>query len=290
MKNIHSSRHIENGPIVKAILKKLFSNQDNNIRYRDIMNSFWNTYKFFLQIEYPAIFPSIKYLKNKEAEYNRTPSTRKPPLHSGNSAVIREEYIKYYNTGDFGKEIEQKIKSISGQPVWCEFLLQNFDSFQRVHQCGNLQKFAKLTHTIGNILSVPKGFNVEKANKNYDYCDSGLELLKNEILACSGSFREWKCFVVLHYLDGYVDKDYDVIPLWEDHELNNPFSLVQDSVQINKFLSNVNCRIINRGKYLIKNLCEKTHCVDYEFYKIHLRDLPLDPEFGDELICTETDK
>jgi hypothetical protein len=287
--------HIENYRIIEAVFQKIFPRQDSKKTYKDIMNSFWTTYKFLLQNEYPDIFTPKGSLgnnrplsKNNEtlSSQNKQTGNSYPPKDSWGYQVIPYKYLKYYENN-----FPNKIK-IRGIDTWCEFLIQNFDYFTRVHQCDKLNKYAQLTHTIGNILTVPCNSNYKKGKYIYDYCDLGLKSLK-DLLSPSC----WGSFVKSHYLDEYVDENDNVIPLWKNHLVNSSLSpkdngnqIPKESNQIHEFLSNVNCRIINRGKYLIKNLCEKTHRADYEFYKMHLRNLPIDPEFGDKLICTGTNK
>jgi hypothetical protein len=284
MKNNPPGRHIENDPIVDTIFKKLFPQQDNKKSYKDIMNSFWTTYKFHLQIEYPEIFTpgGICYNDKTTQEYKppdfaSDPSARQkyPPYDTEEYMTIRSEYITHYESKFKGEiNIPNKTKIIIPgtkrtlliNPTWCELLIENFDYFDKVHQCGELHKFAKLTHTIGNVLivtapefKIPSNFNyITPGIKNsFDYCDLKLELLKKTL----GTL--WKQFVDSHYLNDYVDENDNVIPLWKNHLVNSSLSpknngnqIPKTSDQILEFLSNVNCRIEKRGKDIINKLCE----------------------------------
>lgn len=238
--------HLENYFLVEKVFQKKYGKSS---QYKDIMNSFWHTYKFLLQFEYPDIFTPIgniydkkplekrngdfKEFKDKPGERDHYAPFKKPP-------ILHEKYIEYYRK-NFPKLKIKKDKNLR----WDEFLLDNFDYFDKVHNREDLKTFAKLTHTIGNIDIVPKGFNVGR--NNYDYWDWGLQTLKE-----SFSPSEWKKYIDNHELNDYVD-NYDVIPFWENH-LDPSKIIPENSEDIIKFLKKVNSNIENRGKNIVKKL------------------------------------
>lgn len=77
----YSRGHLENYQIVEDVFQKLTNHKDTG--FKDIMNSFWITYKCLLQIEYPKIFKPFG---------NEIVSIKKPPFYG----EINDSYIKHY--------------------------------------------------------------------------------------------------------------------------------------------------------------------------------------------------
>lgn len=150
-------------------------------------------------------------------------------------------------------------------------LLDNYTALKKII-IKNLSKeifdkfvlFAKLTHTIGNLVLVPKKiepyihekqtFNMARASKWNDYFDLSLQwILKNDD-------QSWNEETVNKYFDmfelrDYVTGDNKIIPLTESHNkiinsVANIESRPQDKLEIVQLLNNINNRIIKRGKIL----------------------------------------
>ncbi|EGO5182500.1 hypothetical protein H0S21_002444, partial [Enterococcus faecalis] len=194
--------HVENYQIVEEVFKKVFQNGDLN--YKDVMNSFWTTYKFFLQIEYPNIFTPEGSLKNEialEKNVNLTNpkvDNRYPPFDSQDYQVIHKKYVSYYKT-NYPKFV------VEDGYTWNQFLIENYDQFLKVHDCHELVKFAKLTHTIGNIVAVPKGFNSARYRPYLDYWELSLDALRKiftEENVCS-NFSDDIVKSIKKYMDSY---------------------------------------------------------------------------------------
>lgn len=136
-----------------------------------------------------------------------------------------------------------------------------------------LQKFATMTHTIGNFTLVPfklypqqdtKSFNQHRgANFGpyfvYDYFDLSLKLIKENV-----GDREFKIYIDTFYLNDYVDHEYNIIPLFKRHEellnrekllLDKPkVFLPRDEAELNEYLMNIIKLIESRGHRIVEEL------------------------------------
>ncbi|MGX4645064.1 hypothetical protein [Holzapfeliella sp. JNUCC 80] len=256
VKHKQAKGHIENYSEVDTILKKVFNIDEKILLHKDIMNSFWYTYKFYLQLEYPAIFKpggnlnnKLPLTKPKSSQLSKTYIGYPPHTTGGKSQYLNQKYIEYYNQyfqsllSPFQKEIkEEQYPKI----LWVDFLRKNFEKFNKVHENKYLKDFAKLTHTIGNIVIVPKGFNSNRGN--YDYWDYGLCYLKKSWYPTTSG---WKKIIKDNFLEEYVCNSCgSVQPLWEKH-LKSGNLLPKNTSQIDSFLITVNQRIENRGKRIM---------------------------------------
>ncbi|RHW36011.1 hypothetical protein D1B31_18150 [Neobacillus notoginsengisoli] len=244
--------HIENYQLIENVFRTLFPNLNSD--YKDIANSFFITYKCYLQIMYPKIFMPNGTVKKGDVspltipiyeEENPTPNIRYAPFVSEEYEVIHEKYLTYYKNHFPFLKVHKGMK-------WVEFLTINFEFFSKVHNLEELQRFAVLTHTIGNIVTVPKGFNAGR--KHYDYWDWGLKLLQGGSLEPIG---EWRDFVNTYYLSCYVDTEYEIIPYWENHLASNIHLLPKDEFDIIRFLEHVNFCIEKRGENMMNDFNKK---------------------------------
>lgn len=244
--------HIENYKLVDDIFKKIFSGF--NTEYKDIMNSFWTTYKCYLQIMYPEIFMPEGTIKKEDENPLKspqkkelilvTPNLQYPPYNSKGCNIIHKKYLDYY------KKNYSFLKVYEGM-TWIRFLIENFDVFSKVHNSEELKKFAVLTHTIGNIAIVPYGFNTGR--KFNDYWDMALKLLKNDL-----SFDEWKKFIDINFFNCYVDENYNIKSYFKTANKNRLY-LPQGEEDIISFLKYSNFCIQIRGKNIINELNKKTN-------------------------------
>ena len=141
----------------------------------------------------------------------------------------------------------------------------NYQRFDIVH--NNLpafQTFATLTHTIGNFTVLPHWMNTGRSNLSQDYWDIFLLSLQEWLHLISPTSEAWINFIELYYLQPYVNKDYQIEPLWKNHSYGNPLPSTQD---FPIFLKAVNERIEERGKYMIKQICDRLNRTDFNFYK-----------------------
>ncbi|MFC2703191.1 MAG: hypothetical protein ACFN07_01805, partial [Abiotrophia defectiva] len=126
------------------------------------------------------------------------------------------------------------------------------------------QTFATLTHTIGNFTVLPHWMNTGRSKLSQDYWDIFLLSLQEWLDLISPTSEPWINFIELYYLQPYVNKDYQIEPLWKNHSYGNPLPSTQD---FPIFLKAVNERIEERGKYMIKQICDRLNRTDFNFYK-----------------------
>ena len=243
--------HIENYKSIDDLFRKLFPNA--NTEYKDIMNSFWTTYKCYLQIIYPEIFTPEGTIKDGDEVPLKIPQKSElssltinmkysPFKYNKDNGRIHKKYLAYY------KENYSFLKVYEGM-TWVEFLIENFEVFSKVHNSEELKEFAVLTHTIGNIAIVPYGFNTGR--KSNDYWDMGLKLLQKRLPS-----TEWETFINTNFFKCYVDENYNVKQYFKTTDKNNSY-LPQNEEEIISFLKNINFCIETRGKEMMKELSQK---------------------------------
>ena len=127
------------------------------------------------------------------------------------------------------------------------------------------QTFATLTHTIGNFTVLPHWMNTGRSKLSQDYWDIFLLSLQEWLDLISPTSEPWINFIELYYLQPYVNKDYQIEPLWKNHSYTNPILKKKEDFPI--FLNAVNERIEERGKYMIKQICDRLNRTDFNFYK-----------------------
>lgn len=216
--------HVETLYEVDKIFKGVFPDED--LTHKDVMHSFWNTYKYALQLAYPSVFIGVNTYPGPHVR--RAPFVRKMDVWFADNIKA--------NTEAHGLELTYN------SATWFDFLLENFDKFPLVNENKELQRFAQLTHTIGNITLVPKGFNAGRSCG--DYWDYALLKMKAKMATES----DWLEYVNKHEMQMYVTPEGDVIPLWENH-----FNVLTptNTEELFAFVTFVNNGIEERGKALI---------------------------------------
>lgn len=144
--------------------------------------------------------------------------------------------------------------------------IPNYQRFDIVH--NNLpafQTFATLTHTIGNFTVLPYWMNTGRSNLSQDYWDIFLLSLQEWLHLISPTSEAWINFIELYYLQPYVNKDYQIEPFWKNHSYTNPILKKKEDFPI--FLKAVNERIEERGKYMIKQICDRLDLTHLNFYQ-----------------------
>lgn len=148
---------------------------------------------------------------------------------------------------------------------------QNYQQFKIIENNPTaFQTFAKLTHTIGNFTVLPHWMNTGRSNLSQDYWDIFLLSLQEWLHLISPTSEAWINFIELYYLQPYVNKDYQIEPFWKNHSYTNPILKKKEDFPI--FLNAVNERIEERGKYMIKQICDRLNRTDFNFYK-EIRDM-----------------
>ena len=138
---------------------------------------------------------------------------------------------------------------------------QNFEMIQK--NLKGFEAFAKLTHTIGNFTVLPHWMNTGRYNFSKDYWDITMLSLQEWLTDLSP--KAWKKFIDTYYLQPYVDNNYQTEVFWETH--NYKYIYPKKTEDFSIFLKRVNERIEERGKFIIKQICDKLNKKDFHFYK-----------------------
>lgn len=247
--------HIENYRVVDEVFKHLTDNK--SIEHTDVLHSFWHTYKAIMQLERPDLFRPSGSIKNgnviplEKPNNDNLPKIGKgfPPYDSDKYLVIHEKYIEYYQHY-FPEYLPNEVPK---KYTWIDFLLYNNDKFSEVYdKYPKLKAFARLTHSIGNIIVVPKGFNTGRGEN--DYGDFALKSLKTFL----DSFNAWEDYVTKFHLDPFLILDenqsekYSPISLWNGHLEGKAGFFPKNKTEIEEFLENVTSSIVEREKILLK--------------------------------------
>lgn len=247
--------HIEKYGVVHKVFEKLTDGKP--IEHTDVLHSFWHTYKALMQLERPDLFRPSGTLKKEDEIPLEKPDNenlpeidnRFPPHASDKYSVIHKKYIEYYQHY-FPEYLPNEVPE---KYTWIDFLLYNNDKFSEVYEkYPKLKDFAKLTHSIGNIIVVPKGFNTGRGAN--DYGDFALESLKTFLY----SFNAWENYVTKFYLESFLNvgenqrEEYSPISLWTGHLDGKKGSIPEENIEIEKFLKNVTSSIKKREEILLE--------------------------------------
>lgn len=106
--------------------------------HKDIMNSFWTTYKIMLQLVYPDFFRPAEVIGENQESYLEKPSeqnllavnSKYPPHDSGASAVISDRYLTYFDQA-FPDYLPNHVpKNIHGMNSFSTILLNLIESIR----------------------------------------------------------------------------------------------------------------------------------------------------------------
>ena len=138
---------------------------------------------------------------------------------------------------------------------------QNYLKFDIIQKnIKEFELFAILTHTIGNFTVLPSWMNTGRYYFSRDYWDITLLSLQEWLNILSPD--AWTNFVETYYLQPYVNTEYNVELFWEGHDKK----ILPKKENYPVFLKKVNERIEERGKYIIKQICNKLNKTDFNFY------------------------
>ncbi|WP_105209104.1 hypothetical protein [Streptococcus suis] len=154
--------------------------------------------------------------------------------------------------------IKEKERHISYSTLYQSQNYLMFDNIQ--NNLDDFQKFATLTHTIGNFTVLPSWMNTGRYYFSRDYWDITLLSLQEWLNILSPD--AWTNFVETYYLQPYVNTEYNVELFWEGHDKK----ILPKKENYPVFLKKVNERIEERGKYMIKQICNKLNKTDFNFY------------------------
>lgn len=133
------------------------------------------------------------------------------------------------------------------------------------------ENFAVYSHTIGNMVLVPKGFNSYRGicSSLKDFWDLSLDCLKwNKGNISDNEFSEnFKRYIDFFFLWEYVDDKYEIKPIFESHKqkMGPANFLSQDSVfplkaELISYLENLEKLVYRRGIFMWGLLLIIEHC------------------------------
>ncbi|CEW33028.1 hypothetical protein [Streptococcus pneumoniae] len=189
-------------------------------------------------------------------------------------SIIRGETINSYlttftkaimkssNRDQVYKEIGINPKKYLNEQYTILYYHENYQKFDIIAKnTDNFGRFAELTHTIGNFTVLPNWMNCGRGMCLYDYWDITLMSLQEFLNILSP--EAWPNFIKKYYLQPYVNTDYNVELFWDNHDNN----LLPKETDFPIFLKKVNERIEERGKFIIKQICDQLDQKDFNFYK-----------------------
>ena len=178
------------------------------------------------------------------------------------STTFTKAIMKSSNRDQVYKEIGIDPKKYLNKQYTILYYNENYQKFDIMSQNkDNFEKFAELTHTIGNFTVLHNWMNCGRGMCLYDYWDITLMSLQEFLNILSP--EAWPNFIKKYYLQPYVNTDYSVQLFWDNHDNN----FLPKETDFPIFLKKVNERIEERGKFIIKQICDKLDQKDFNFYK-----------------------
>lgn len=158
----------------------------------------------------------------------------------------KKEYFK-----TVGKTLGKKKMWWSKEDFEREGFLKLIENVRHNNEVGVLiTEYAKLTHTIGNFVLVPNGFNQGRAFKTNDYWDLSLMLIEKGI-KCKGNMPSELLlkYINTFFLWDYVDENYNIKPFFTSHSLQNKKpKTIQEAVILLQSITNA---ILRRGYFMV---------------------------------------
>lgn len=143
-----------------------------------------------------------------------------------------------------------KSSGISNYKLRYKWLLDEYDYYKEINEHKEVQKFAGLTHSIGNFTLVPKGFNTKRNALFDDYWDITLEYFLKEF----GEDTFLQHCQKFKYIGAYLDNS-EIQMYWDGHAMNNkklPSNF--NTIQILEVIKKINRSIEIRGKEMLQEL------------------------------------
>ena len=248
----------EDCPLMQAIYWVLWGTYSKNVTLKvkgdcdaDVMNSFWSIFKIYLRSTYTDFFKNAQCIHPKG-------------LFPNKGKFSPESKLLFAYKGYGAKEGSS----------WFSIIRLNYDGIFKKFEDSNLQKVAAFSHTLGNFTLTPQRFNsigVTNSNNTNEH-HKGIKH-NDQYNTWSNALHELKKldWASQHYLncdswDHYCRKFF-----MEDYK--EEYSYERSPGKQEEFLSKIYLSIENRGKHLIKELCDKLNSKNFDFYRKYLLDL-----------------
>ncbi|NLP52034.1 hypothetical protein [Bacillus sp. RO1] len=222
--------------LILEIHANVYSNKKLEYLDSDTMNSFYSTYRLLLRSFDKSFWDNdiITFCNKRGIDFNNVNNKNKKYL-------LRYDWL-----------LSERV----------------FNHYTEINNLPEVKRFATLTHTLGNMTLLPKGYNVGRATPTKDYWDLTLISLQNFL---GSTFDN---FVTDYHMQDFTA---DAIEFWEGHSLEYPLPDSFDRNNVNKlnqaqkdeivykrileFMQKVNVRIEKRSKRLFIALKEKERCL-----------------------------
>ncbi|MFC6202678.1 hypothetical protein ACFP1L_12470 [Lactiplantibacillus nangangensis] len=207
----------------------------------DAMNSFKITFTQLLSVSGP--FKE----KNKETWINNFNEI--PKLDMALKEWVKKDKVNNVDKFYFNKENQLRLNG----------------RLTSINLLNEINKFAQLTHSIGNFIVMPMWINQGRAMDNNikDYWDLTMLNLQY-FLKKFGDEDTWVKYVDSYCLLPFVDEQYNVCELWDNHFNHSAYP--KSIEEFEQFYHNVNLLVEERGKCITKKLCDNLKLTNLSFY------------------------
>ena len=214
-------------------------------------------------------------------------------------ATFTQDIMKSQNRKAAYRQIQIDINEYLDKQYDVLLKNKNYLAFEIVHN-NQVEQFAKLTHTVGNFTVLPYEFNVERGMSAtfHDYWDKSLDYIRTSFLEVENAGAtlpaklqplvaeeklDWPGFVEKYYLQPFVNQGaYTVGELWTDHLKRGAYPTRESD--FTEFYYNINLLIVERGKWMTKELCDKYGLQTLSFYQNDLKNMTRIKHF-DEIVA-----
>lgn len=281
--DLHEKYRFDCDKLGGVYLAKSYLEEKSNLNHFDCdtLNSFWKTCKWLIEESIKEYLNAQKYDYNEikfcyeyimiedgfndkklffkdfdfnilenffsnEFNYNKT---LKNYIHA---------YIKAKDTKRNDTLLQEKFLWLAQNSNTIRYLIRyavmkrinSYSKYSENQFIKEFDKFARLTHNIGNFILFPKGYNIARTKFTDDYVDLTLINLQ-EVLGVNGL----KGFVKDRHLEMYL-KDNKPILFWEGHSFKSTKPKSFDDVY--NFLTKVNRLIEERERLILDRIELKT--------------------------------
>ena len=189
------------------------------------------------------------------------------------SAYLISNYGDTYRWNNFKNTVFFKDGENGKQRDRADGIKELIEADENYIRSGKIKEFAEWTHTVGNLILVPAGYNGYRGTNPCikDYFDLSLDNLLHvrdgkHYLGEDSEIRKQNFikYINTFFLWDYVDENYEVLPLCESHEKQmktqrrtgklEARGVLPDKEEIDDLCSNIDDRIQRRGLFVVAML------------------------------------